>query len=105
VAVTAKVSVAYDSDVDQVLKLLEEAALKVERVSKEKLPSATMQSFGADGIDLAVTFWIYDPENGKGGVTSDVNRAIWKSLKENEISVPFPQREVRVVGTLPGPVA
>jgi small-conductance mechanosensitive channel len=105
VAVTAKVSVAYDSDVDQVLKLLEEAALKVERVSKEKLPGATMQSFGADGIDLAVTFWIYDPENGKGGVTSDVNRAIWKSLKENGISVPFPQREVRVVGTLPGPVA
>jgi small-conductance mechanosensitive channel len=100
-AVTAKVSVAYDSDVDQVLRLMEEAALSVERVSKEKKPGGALQNFGADGLDLAVTFWIVDPENGKGNVTSDVNRAIWKSLKENGISVPFPQREVRVLGPLP----
>jgi small-conductance mechanosensitive channel len=100
-AVTAKISVAYDSDVDQVLRLMEEAALSVERVSKEKKPSGALQNFGADGLDVAVTFWIQDPENGKGNVTSDVNRAIWKSLKENGISVPFPQREVRVIGPLP----
>ncbi|AKU24172.1 mechanosensitive ion channel [Massilia sp. MB5] len=101
-ALTAKVSVAYDTDLDLALRLLEEAAASIPRVMKEKPPSAMLQTFGADGLDLAVVFWIADPENGRGGVTSDVNRAIWKALKENKISVPFPQREMRIIGPLPG---
>jgi len=98
----AKVSVAYDTDLDLVLSLLEQAAASVERVSKEKPPSAQLLTFGADGLDLQVGFWIGDPENGRGGVTSDVNRAIWRALQEHKISVPFPQREMRILGTLPG---
>jgi small-conductance mechanosensitive channel len=64
-----------------------------------------LTAFGADGLELALAFWIQDPENGRGGVTSDVNRAIWKALKENSITVPFPQREVRLLGPLSEPVA
>src|SRR5450830_65465 len=94
----AKVSVAYDTDLDLVLSLLEQAAASVERVSKEKPPSAQLLTFGADGLDLQVGFWIGDPENGRGGVTSDVNRAIWRALQEHKISVPFPQREMRIIG-------
>jgi small-conductance mechanosensitive channel len=105
VVLTTRVTVGYDSDVDTVLKLLEGAALSVERVLKDKPPGGVLQAFGADGLELAVSFWISDPENGRGGVISDVNRAIWKALKENGISVPFPQREVRVLGTLPGAAA
>lgn len=99
VVLTTRVTVGYECDVDAVLKLLENAALSVERVLKDKAPSGALQAFGADGLELAVSFWINDPENGRGGVTSDVNRAIWKALKENGISVPFPQREVRVLGS------
>ena len=100
--ISTKVSVAYATDVDMVLKLLEEAALTVERVLKEdKLPSAQLLSFGADGLDLQISFWINDPHNGRGGVISDVNRAIWRALKANNISVPFPQREMRILGPVP----
>jgi small-conductance mechanosensitive channel len=101
VVIVTRVTVGYDSDVDAVLKLMEDAALTVERVMKDKPPGGMLQAFGADGLELALAFWIADPENGRGGVTSDVNRAIWKSLKQNGISVPFPQREVRVLGPLP----
>jgi small-conductance mechanosensitive channel len=101
VAVTTKLSVAYDTDVETVLGLLETAAASVERVSQRNTPTALLQGFGADGLDLMVVFWIDDPENGKGSVTSNVNRAIWKSLKQNGISVPFPQREVRLLGPVP----
>jgi small-conductance mechanosensitive channel len=101
VNISTKVSVAYDSDVDAVLKLLEEAALTVERVLKEKPPTGTLLNFGADGLDLQLSFWINDPQNGRGGVTSDVNRAIWRALKANNISVPFPQREMRILGPIP----
>lgn len=101
VVIVTRVTVGYESDVDFVLKLMEDAALSIERVMKDKPPSGMLQAFGADGLELALAFWIADPENGRGGVTSDVNRAIWKSLKQNGISVPFPQREIRLVGALP----
>jgi len=105
VVIVTRVTVGYESNVDFVLKLMEEAALTVPRVLKDKGPSGMLQAFGADGLELALAFWIQDPENGRGGVTSDVNRAIWKALKENEVSVPFPQREVRLLGPLPEPLA
>jgi small-conductance mechanosensitive channel len=98
-----KVSVAYDTDLDYALKLLEQAAATVPRVLQSRPPGATLLNFGADGLELQVGFWIGDPENGRGGVTSDVNRAIWKALKEHQISVPFPQREMRIIGQLPVP--
>ncbi|SHN40695.1 Mechanosensitive ion channel [Duganella sacchari] len=104
VNISTKVSVAYDTDVDFAIQLLTDAALSVERVLKDKPPSVNLTTFGADGLDLTVNFWISDPENGRGGVTSDVNRAIWRALKENNISVPFPQREMRILGPVPTPV-
>lgn len=98
VSLSTKVSVAYDTDLDLALGLLEQAALSVARVVKDKAPSANLVNFGADGLDLQVSWWISDPENGRGGVISDVNRAIWKLLQEHQISVPFPQREMRIIG-------
>jgi small-conductance mechanosensitive channel len=91
------VAVAYDTDVEAVLPLLEEAAASVARVSKTTLPSASLQKFGTDGLELEVGFWIADPENGRANVVSDVNRAIWQLLKSNGIKVPYNQREVRIL--------
>jgi small-conductance mechanosensitive channel len=101
--ITTQVSVAYDTDLDAILPLLEKAAMDVERVSKTKLPGATLQRFGADGLELQVGFWIEDPENGRGSVTSNVNRAIWKVLQEQKVAVPYTQREVRIIGMPPPP--
>lgn len=95
---STKVSVSYDTDPDVAMRLLEQAAASVPRVLKSRPPGASLLSFGPDGLDLQVGFWIDDPENGRGGVTSDVNRAIWKALKEHAIQVPFPIREMRVIG-------
>ncbi|MFM9437963.1 small-conductance mechanosensitive channel [Janthinobacterium sp. CG_23.3] len=101
-ALSTQVSVAYESDLEAVLVMLVAAAASVARVATEPAPSATLLRFGADGLDLQVGFWISDPENGRGGVTSDVNRAIWHALKASNVSVPFPQREVRIVGAPAG---
>jgi small-conductance mechanosensitive channel len=96
--VAVQVAVAYDTDLDLVLSLLTEAAAGVARVSSDPAPAAMLQRFGADGLELELGFWIEDPENGRGGVASDVNRAIWKALQAHRISVPYPQREVRILG-------
>ncbi|VWC67394.1 mechanosensitive ion channel protein MscS [Burkholderia contaminans] len=92
------VQVAYTSDVEHALTLLAEAAKGVPRVLAEPAPTPYLVSFGADGIDLELGFWIEDSAKGTSGVRSSVNRNIWRLFGEHGISIPFPQREVRVVG-------
>ena len=97
------VSVAYDSDVDLVIRLLTESALASSRVLRDPAPSAALSAFGADGLEFTVGFWIADPENGTLGLRSDINRAILAALRAHKIDIPFPQRvmHVQVDGSLP----
>jgi len=59
---------------------MEQAAGSVARVSNSQPPVAMLQRFGPDGLELEVGFWIDDPENGRGGVVSDVNKALWRAF-------------------------
>lgn len=91
------VQVSYASDVDCALELLRQAARVSPRVLADPAPGAALADFGADGLNLALTFWIADPENGRLNVTSEVNREILRLFRENGIEIPFPQRDVRIV--------
>ncbi len=88
------VSVSYDSDVQQVMALLSQAALAQNRVLREPAPSVAMSNFGADGLEFTLGFWIGDPENGSLNIRSLVNLEILRLLRENSIEIPFPQRVI-----------
>jgi small-conductance mechanosensitive channel len=96
-----KVSVAYDTDLKQAMALLVEAAQAHPRALKDPAPAAALTGFGADGIDLEVGLWIVDPELGKANVQSDVSQVILERFRAAGISIPFPQREVRVIQVAP----
>jgi small-conductance mechanosensitive channel len=93
------VQVSYRSDLELAMKLLAEATLGIERVLQDPLPAALLASFGSDGINLELSFWIEDAAKGTGGVKSDVNRNIWRLFSEHGIEIPFAQRDIRIVDT------
>jgi small-conductance mechanosensitive channel len=93
----AAVQIAYASDLELAMKLLVRAADGVERVLADPAPTPYLASFGADGINLELGFWIADAANGTAGVRSAVNLNIWRLFGEHGISIPFAQREVRIV--------
>jgi small-conductance mechanosensitive channel len=88
------VSVAYDSDVDLVMNLLKEATAQHERVLLDPPPSVALSNFGADGLEFTVGYWIADPENGSLNLKSLINLDILKSLRANQVEIPYPQRVV-----------
>jgi small-conductance mechanosensitive channel len=88
------VSVAYDSDVALVSRLLTDAALAQERVLRNPAPSAALSAFGADGLEFTLGYWIEDPENGQLNVRSAINVAILDAFQQNHIEIPFPQRVI-----------
>ena len=91
------VSVGYDSDVALVMQLLLQAAVNQERVLQDPAPSVALTAFGADGLEFKVGYWIADPEKGSDNLKSLINLDILKSLRENHIDIPYPQRVVRTV--------
>jgi small-conductance mechanosensitive channel len=91
------IGVAYDSDLDLVMRLMVEAAAAQPRVKAEPAPRVFLTQFAESSINLELGFWIADPEEGKGNVVSDINLAIWRIFRVHGIEIPFPQRDVRII--------
>ncbi len=89
--------VAYQSDLELVLNLMREAAADNARVLVTPEPTATIKAFGDSGVDVTLSVWIADPENGQLSLKSELYLALWQMFKANNISIPFPQREIRIL--------
>jgi len=95
-------SVAYDSDIHQVIRLVKDAVTAHPAVLKiPEAPDVELRGFGDSGVNLAAEFWCSGLDDGKNRFTADILLVIWDTLKANNISIPFPQREVRVLGNTP----
>ena len=89
---------AYSDDPHQVRELAIEAATTVERVlDYPKRPVCHIVGFGDSSVDYILRFWIKDPTGGLTNIRGGVYLALWDAFKANNISIPFPQREVRML--------
>ena len=89
-------SVAYTTDIDALIPIIQQAVLTHEDVlSEPDLPSIEFRSFGDNGINMCAEFWCLGVDDGPNKFTSDVWILIWRTLRDNNIEIPFPQRVVR----------
>jgi small-conductance mechanosensitive channel len=90
------VGIAYNSDVRLAMALVEEAALATNRVLKDPAPVCRLMGFGDSSVDLELRIWILDPSAGVVNVRSAVLLEIWDRFHANNISIPFPQRDLHM---------
>ncbi|MDH5798391.1 MAG: mechanosensitive ion channel [Paracoccaceae bacterium] len=88
---------SYDNDPHQVRALAVEAAKSVDRVLTFRPPVCHIVGFGDNSVDFILRFWIRDPTGGLTNIRGNVYLALWDAFKENGISIPYPQREVRLL--------
>jgi small-conductance mechanosensitive channel len=95
--------VAYSTDVEKLVEVLKDTVAKHPQVisgpefTEEEQPDAEISGFGDSGIDILVEYWMEGIDDGVNRVDADLNMMIWKALKEHEMEMPFPQREVRIL--------
>ena len=90
---------SYGCDPHVVRRLAIEAATGVERVlGPPKKPVCHIVGFGDSSVDYILRFWIRDPTGGLTNIRGNVYLALWDAFQANNISIPFPQREVRMLG-------
>ena len=96
---------AYGDDPHKVRQLAIEAAAGVDRVLSTKPPVCHITGFGDSSVDYVLRFWITDPTGGLTNIRGNVYLALWDKFHENGISIPFPQREVRMLNDHQVPVS
>lgn len=89
-----KFGVHYNSDPEQVIEVVKEAAKKPERVVDSPAPVCWLTEFGDSSVNFTLRFWIKDAENGITNIRGMVLLEVWKAFQEHGIQIPYPHREV-----------
>nr|WP_247712024.1 mechanosensitive ion channel domain-containing protein [Qipengyuania qiaonensis] len=90
------VGVSYEADMKLAESLMLEAAKDCDRVLAAPPPTVWMTEYGDSSVNFVIHCWIDDPEEGVGNVRSAVLKKLWWLFKENDIEIPFPQRDLHI---------
>jgi small-conductance mechanosensitive channel len=96
--VSLPVQISYESGLEQAMTLIRDVACRHPRVLQDPQPEVQIAGFGENGIDLQLALWIPDPEEGSASLKSALYIEIWRAFRQHGISVPHPQRDIRIVG-------
>ena len=95
VRVHIPVGVAYGSDVQLVTELLLKVAQDHPQVMEEPAPNLWFTSFGDSSLNFDLLAWVANPILRKQ-IISDLNYAIDAAFRENDVTIPFPQRDLHL---------
>lgn len=98
--VEVRVGVSYDANPSQVRKVLVETAEKHGLVIDDPPPAAFFLGFGDSSLDFVLWAWVKD--NGdRWGTQSDLHYMVAAALREYDIEIPYPQRDLHLRSGLP----
>ncbi len=89
------VGVAYGSDVEKVKRLLLECAHEHQEITHDPQPFVRFLDFGNSSLDFQLFFWT-DNAFRVENIKSDLRFAIDRKFRENNVTIPFPQRDVHI---------
>jgi len=93
--VEVSVGIAYSSDVDRVITLLDHTVNNALEGEQRPNIQVGIEQFGDSSVDIGIRLWA---DTDKAIATKfAINKLVWDTLKEHRIEIPFPQREVSIV--------
>jgi len=89
------VGVAYNTDLNAALAAVNDVLKQNQRVLKVPAPIVVVSLLADSSIQIAVKPWVNVPDYVPAG--GEVNKAIVEEFRSRNVSIPFPQREVRLL--------
>lgn len=90
-----KVGVAYGTDAEKVVSVLEDVAENYNAIARYPTPRVRMRAFGDSSIDFELLCWINQPVE-RGKVTHELYMAVYKRFTDENIEIPFPQQDLYI---------
>jgi potassium efflux system protein len=94
------VGVAYGTDPDAVIEVLREAENRQQGLVDDPAPQVLFQGFGESSLDFLLRAWVEDNDQWVT-IQSDLALAVNRGLRERDIEVPFPQRDLHLRSIAP----
>lgn len=89
------VGISYDSNPEEAIGIIQKTLNNFQEVSEDPSPQVGIQEFGDSSINIGLRYWV--PTKRYFETLHKVNLAVYKQLKESNIQIPFPQRDVHIV--------
>lgn len=86
--------IGYSDDIDKAKKVIEEVLNADTRVLKDPAPMIVVSELGDSSVNFSVRPWVNTADYW--GVYFDTTETIKKKFDEQNISIPFPQRDVHM---------
>ncbi|MGM0546695.1 MAG: mechanosensitive ion channel family protein [Bacteroidota bacterium] len=97
------VGVSYNSDLDTVLKALNEVAENNSTVMKNPEPEVHLIAFGDSSWNMQLRSWIPNVKDYPK-IRNELNQAIVRTFRKYKIVIPFPQRDVHMRSSVKLPI-
>jgi potassium-dependent mechanosensitive channel len=98
------VGASYDADPDQVEEILRTVAAADPRVLDSPEPIVMLTGFGDNALEFKLLAYLGDIDDRRD-VPSDLRKAILRAFRHAGIDIPYPQRDIRIVGRPPAVVS
>jgi len=93
--VESSIGISYDADAEKAIAIIRIVIEGIENVSKETQAIIGIEKFGDSAVEIGVRYWV--PTRNFFKIQYEANMAIYKALREANITIPYPQREIRMV--------
>ena len=90
------VGVAYDTELNQALAAIRDVLQANSRVLRDPAPVIQVVLLGDFAVNIAVKPWVKIVDYV--AASGEINQAILETFRGREIVIPFPQRDVRILG-------
>lgn len=94
--VESSVGIAYGADPEAAITVIAEALKTVPGLAGNKQPLVGIDNFGDSSVNIGYRVWVSTQTYHASRYAA--NMAVWKALKDAGIGIPFPQREIRILG-------
>ena len=92
---TVSVGIDYKHNPNEVVELISNALSAMPFISQGKAPVVGIDEFADSSINIAIRFWTPTTELYQSKFAA--NKAIFDLLQQHQITIPYPQREVKLI--------
>jgi small-conductance mechanosensitive channel len=96
VQIRIPIGVAYGSDIEKLTRVLKEVAAENTDALKNPEPTVYFESFGDSSLNFELGVWTQSMTHSPRRFRSDLNFAVERKFRQNNIEIPFPQRDLRL---------
>lgn len=92
--VEGRVGISYSDNPETAIRILDETLAAIPAVTSEPSPQVGIEAFGDSSVEIGYRYWV--PTHQYFQTLHSVNLTVFKAFKSAAITIPFPQREIKV---------